>query len=199
MLISKRFRGFLPVVVDVETSGFDAKKNALLEIATVIIDYDQHQKLVSNQTIHHHIKPFKDAVICQSAMQFNNIKIGHPFRAEVSEKQALNELFNTINTLLKQKNCTQAILVGHNATFDLGFIQSAASRVKLKSPFHQFSTLDTVSLSALVYGQTVLAKAMAKANIDWQDDQAHSALYDAQKTAELFCQIINGQTFNIDD
>lgn len=191
MKIAQRFRGFLPVVVDVETSGFDCDKNALLEIASLIVNYDETNKLQVEKTIHHHIEPFEGALISESAMKFNGIIIGHPFLEAVSEKHALKYLFNQVNIALKKYNCTKAILVGHNAFFDLNFILAGAKRHKLISPFHQFSTLDTVSLSALVYGQTVLAKAVVKAKIDWDDNKAHSALYDAQKTAELFCKIVN--------
>ncbi len=191
MQISKRFRGFLPVVVDVETSGFNCQNNALLELAAIIIAMDNNAKIYPKQTLHFHIKPFKNAEISKSAMEFNNIIIGHPFRYEVSEKIALNELYSTINQELKQANCTKAILVGHNANFDLGFIKKASKRCSLQSEFHQFSTLDTVSLSALAYGETVLAKAIKKADISWNNNDAHSALYDAEKTAELFCKIIN--------
>ncbi len=191
MQISKRFRGFLPVVIDVETSGFNCDDNALLELAAIIIAIDDSDKIYPKQTLHFHIKPFKNAKISKSAMEFNNILIGHPFRNEVNEKTALSELYKTINEALKITNCTKAILVGHNANFDLRFIKSATKRCGLQLAFHQFSTLDTVSLSALAYGETVLAKAIKKASINWSNNEAHSALYDCEKTAELFCKIIN--------
>lgn len=194
MKIRQRFRSFLPVVIDVETSGFDKNKNAMLELAAFVIDYKQ-EKLDISECFHYHIKPFKHAIIDQSAIAFNGIDIDHPFRFAQSEKEVLSDFFQKINNYLKKSNCTQAILIGHNAHFDLGFVQRGAKRCVLKSPFHQFSTLDTVSLSALVYGQTVLAKSVKKAGIDWDDSQAHSALYDAQKTAELFCKISNGIDF----
>ena len=39
--LSQRFRGYLPIVVDVETGGFNESTDALLQIAAVIIDIDQ--------------------------------------------------------------------------------------------------------------------------------------------------------------
>src|SRR5690349_2637481 len=39
---AERFRGFLPVVVDIETGGFDSERDALLEIAAVIVRMDEH-------------------------------------------------------------------------------------------------------------------------------------------------------------
>jgi ribonuclease T len=191
MDIKDRIRGYLPVVIDIETAGFDEKNDAILEICAIIAGIDDEGKFFPKQPQHFHIKPFKGANIDPSAIKFNGIDIDNPFRLAVTEKKALKEIFDCINNELKNEFCTRAILVGHNAFFDLGFLKSAAERTKLKSPFHQFSTIDTVSLSALYFGETVLAKAIKKAGITWDDSSAHSALYDTEKTAELFCQIFN--------
>ena len=195
MNLRDRIRGYLPVVIDVETGGFNDKSDALLEICAVIIGFDVNDKFFNKQVIHFHIVPFPNANIDSSAVEFNGIDIDNPFRLAVSEEEALGEIFTIVNNEIEKENCSRAILVGHNAFFDLGFIQAATERVKIKSPFHKFSTLDTVSLSALYYGETVLAKAVIKAKLDWDDSQAHSALYDTQKTAELFCHIFNQQKF----
>lgn len=195
MLIKDRIRGYLPVVIDIETSGFNAKTNALLEICAIVIDIDAQGVFYPKIPQHFHIKPFAGAILEPSALKFNGIDVHNPFRQALSEKQALNEIFTQINIDIEIQKCTRAILAGHNAFFDLGFLFAASTRTKLKNPFHQFSTLDTVSLSALCFGETVLAKAVQKAGIDWDNAQAHSALYDTQKTAELFCQIFNQQDF----
>ena len=93
---------------------------------------------------------------------------------------------------VKAAGCNRAILVGHNAAFDQGFLNAALERTGIKrNPFHPFSHFDTVSLAGLAFGQTVLARAVAAAGIEWNNDEAHSALYDTQKTADLFCTIIN--------
>lgn len=194
MQLKDRIRGYLPVVIDVETAGFDETKDALLEICAIILDIDESGKFVQTELLHFHIKPFKGANLDPAALKFNGIDVDNPFRLAVSEKQALSEIFTQIQAELEEKSCSRAILVGHNAFFDLGFLKAASERVKIKSPFHQFSTLDTVSLSALCYGETVLAKAIIKAGIEWDDQEAHSALYDTQKTAELFCEIFNAES-----
>ena len=51
--------------------------------------------------------------------------------------------------------------------------------------------IDTVTLAGMAYGQTVLSRAVQAAGIEWNGDEAHSAVYDTQKTAELFCKILN--------
>ncbi len=196
MALKDRIRGYLPVVIDVETAGFNEHTDALLEICAIILGIDSKGKFFPKKTLHFHIDPFEGANIESSALKFNGIDINNPFRLAVPEKEALSEIFNCINDDLITEDCTRSILVGHNAFFDLGFVKAASMRSKLKSPLHEFSTLDTVSLSALYCGETVLAKAVTKVGIDWDNDQAHSALYDTQKTSELFCQIFNSHALS---
>ena len=190
MQIKDKVRGYLPVVVDIETGGFDENINPMLEICAVIIGL-KDDIFYQKQIIHFHINPFTGSKIETSAIEFNGIDVDNPLRQAVSEKIALKQIFSEIKNELTLQNCTRSILVGHNAFFDLGFLKAATTRTKLKTPFHLFSTIDTVSLGALVYGETVLAKLVQNANIDWDNNQAHSALYDTQKTAELFCKIFN--------
>ena len=193
MELKDRIRGYLPVVVDVETSGFNYKTDAILEICAIILGMDAEGSFFPKSTLHYHVKPFQGANIEPSAIKFNGIDIDNPFRLAVTEKKALSEIFDRINEDLKTEDCSRSILVGHNAFFDLGFVKEATTRTGLKSPFHQFSTIDTVSLSAMYCGETVLAKAISKIGIEWDNNEAHSALYDTQKTSELFCKIFNSQ------
>ena len=190
--ISERFRGYLPVVVDVETGGFNAQTDALLEIAAVILGMDDTGKLVPKQTISSHVLPFEGANLDPKALAFNGIEPDHPFRGALDEKAALDHVFRPIRAAVKASACKRAILVGHNAFFDLGFINAAVERTGYKrNPFHPFSTFDTVTLAGMAYGQTVLARSVIAAGIAWDADAAHSAIYDTEKTAELFCHIIN--------
>ncbi|MDC1065274.1 ribonuclease T [Candidatus Pseudothioglobus singularis] len=199
MKLKDRIRGYLPVVIDVETSGFNEQTDALLEICAIILGMDEEGSFFAKTTLHYHVEPFKGANIEASAIKFNGIDIDNPFRLAVPEKKALSEIFNHINEELETEECSRAILVGHNAFFDLGFVKAATLRANLKSPFHQFSTIDTVSLSALCCGETVLAKAISRMDIEWDNNEAHSALYDTQKTSELFCQIFNSHKFELKD
>jgi ribonuclease T len=189
--ISQRFRGFLPVVIDVETGGFNAQTDALLELAAIPLTIEDG-KLVENGKYHFHIEPFQGANIETAAIEFTGIDIESPFRQAISEEDALLELFEQLNLLLKQEKCNRCILVGHNAWFDLGFLNAAIARNHIKkSPFHAFSSFDTVTLAGMAYGQTVLAKACGVAGMEFDTSEAHSALYDTEKTSELFCTIIN--------
>jgi ribonuclease T len=197
-LMSNRFRGFLPVVVDVETAGFNAKTDALLEIAAVTLVFNEQKQLTVADTYSAHVQPFPGANLDKASLAFTGIDPHHPFRFAVSEFDALKTVFEPIRQLVKEQACTRAILVGHNPAFDLSFLKAAVDRTGIKrNPFHHFSTFDTVTLSALAYGQTVLARAMKAADIEWDNDSAHSAKYDAEKTAELFCKIVNswGEAF----
>lgn len=191
-LLKNRFRGYLPIIVDVETAGFNPEKDALLEVAAVTISQDEESNFYPDKTKHYHITPFEGANLDKECLEFNQIDPYHPFRYAQTEAESLNDLFEFLDKEKKQANCTKCILVGHNAWFDLGFIMAAAKRENYKkTPFHSFSSLDTASLACAFYGQTVLAKAMKAAKIEFSIDDSHTALYDAEKTAELFCKIIN--------
>jgi len=190
--IVKRFRGFLPVVVDVETGGFNSETDALLEIAATILRLDENGTLYPAETHSCHVEPFEGANIEQAALDVTGIRLDHPFRMAVDEKEALAKIFLPIRQELKLTRCTRAVLVGHNPSFDLGFVRAAVSRTQIKrNPFHAFSTFDTATLAGLAYGQTVLARAVKAADIEWEEGQAHSAIYDTERTADLFCKIIN--------
>ncbi len=190
--MSRRFRGFMPVVIDVETGGFNAKKDALLEVAAVTLKLDENGIVSIDEQISRHLLPFEGSNMDPKSMEVNGIDPYHPFRMAVPEKDGLAEIFRHIRSSLKNNGCKRAIMVGHNTMMDLSFINATAERCKLnRNPFHPFSTFDTVSLAGLAYGQTVLSRAVQAAGIEWDNEHAHSAAYDAVKTAELFCNIIN--------
>lgn len=191
-LVTSRFRGFLPVVVDVETGGFNSETDALLEIAAVLLSCDEERGWHPVQTIASHVVPFEGANLEQAALDFTGIDPYHPLRLASKETDALGKIFKPIRKMVADTGCTRAILVGHNPAFDLAFLKAAVERSGIKrNPFHSFSTFDTASLAGLVYGQTVLARAAQVAEIEWNENEAHSAIYDAEKTAELFCAMVN--------
>jgi ribonuclease T len=195
-VLSNRFRGLLPVVVDVETTGLNPEANGLLEIAVVVIGMDEAGQLFKSKSFSYHIEPFKDAHLDPEALEITKIDPGYPLRYAVPERHALHSLFRKIQESLQLTDCRRAVLVGHNAWFDLAFIQAAIKRNGFKTnPFHSFTTFDTASLSALILGETVLAKAVRKAGLPFDINKAHSAIYDADRTAELFCYIVNKTQF----
>lgn len=191
-LLSGRFRTYLPVVIDVETGGFNSKTDAILEVAAVIPAMEDDGTLTIEQTFFHRVVPFEGSNLEEAALKFTGIDPFHPLRIAKSEKEVIQNMFTMVREAMKISQCKRAILVGHNAHFDLGFINAASERHNLKrNPFHPFSCFDTATLSGLVYGQTVLARACQVAGIDFDEKEAHSARYDAAKTAELFCEIVN--------
>lgn len=191
--LKSRFRGYFPVVIDVETAGFNAQTDGLLEICAVTLKMDEEGWLSPASTLHFHITPFEGAILHKEALAFTGILDPYsPLRGAVDEKDALKAIYKLVSKELKDAGCSRAVMVAHNANFDLGFVNAAAERCKFKrTPFHPFVTFDTAALSGLALGQTVLAKACETAGIDFDQKEAHSALYDTQRTAELFCSIVN--------
>ncbi|KTC91526.1 ribonuclease T [Fluoribacter dumoffii] len=191
MNLKERFRGFLPVVIDVETAGVDPYKNALLEMCIVLILMDEQGNLYRGASYFEHILPFHGAELDEKSLEFNQIDPYQPLRFAIDEKSALENLFKPIFAALKKTQCQRAVLVGHNAWFDLLFIKEAIKRTGVKSPFHAFTCFDTATLGGFIFGQTVLAKAAQAAGIQFDAQEAHSAIYDAEKTADLFCHMVN--------
>lgn len=190
--IGLKFRGFLPVVVDVETGGYNPNRDALLEIAAIIIGMDARGHLEPVTDLFCNVEPFPGSNLNPDALKCNRIIPDHPFRDAKPEHEALDIIFKPIRQALKPSGCRKAILVGHNAFFDLDFIKASVMRTDNKNnPFHRFSTLDTVTLGAMAYGHTVLPEACKRAGLGWNDHEAHSAIYDAAQTAKLFCLIMN--------
>ena len=190
--MSDRFRKFLPVVVDVETGGLDSRTDALLEIAAVVIDMDESGQLQLGERFADHVLPFEGARCDDASLKVNHIDPYHPLRLARDEKEVLTELFAWVSRWVAHYRCTRAIMVAHNAFFDHKFVFAAAQRCGIKQPpFHSFSTLDTVTVGACAYGETVLAKIARAAGVEWNEDEAHSAVYDAEVTAQIFCGACN--------
>lgn len=190
--LGHRFRGFLPIVVDVETGGFNAQTDALLEIAAVILGVDEHGDLVRRETVFAHVTPFPGANLEKASMEVNGIRIDNPLRLALPEREALDHVFRPVRRAVSENGCTRAVLVGHNAHFDLGFVNAAVARTSTKRcPFHPFSVFDTATLAGAALGQTVLARALQVTQLGYDAASAHSAIYDAEKTADLFCLLVN--------
>lgn len=191
-LLKNRFRGYLPVVIDVETAGLNKDSDALLEIAAITLKMNDEGYLVQDQQFHSHIQPFEGANINPEALKINGIDISDPNRNAVAEEIAIIEMFKMIRKAVKENGCQRAVIVAHNAAFDQGFLQAAVKRINAKrDPFHPFAMFDTATLAGFMYGQTVLVKACQLAQIPFDGKQAHSALYDTERTAELFCKMVN--------
>jgi ribonuclease T len=190
--LAQRFRGFLPVIIDVETGGFNSQTDALLEIAAVTIRIDEDGLLHRHETFAFHIEPFEGANIEKAALDFTGIDLDSPDRMAEPELMALTDMMQAVRRAVKESGCTRAVIVGHNAHFDLNFLNAAVERCDIKrNPFHPFSVFDTATLAGLAFGQTVLAKACRCAGLEFSNSAAHSAAYDAEKTADLFCFIVN--------
>jgi len=192
LCMAQRFRGFLPVIVDVETGGFDSERHALLEIAAITVSMDEDGFVHPDPVVSTHVEPFAGSQLDPRSLEITGIDPTHPLRLALPEKEALEHIFKPVRAAMKAAQCQRAVLVGHNAAFDLGFLNAAIRRTDHKrSPFHPFSCFDTVTLGGLAFGQTVLSRAVEASGRAWDAREAHSAVYDSERTAELFCDVVN--------
>ena len=190
--IADRFRGFLPVVIDLETGGFNSQTDALLEIGVVMVEMSPLGELRPGATYRYHVQPFHGSRLDPASLAVIGIDPHHPLRPAMPEKEALTQLFREIRKEVRERQCTRAVLVGHNSSFDLAFLNAAVTRTDIKrNPFHPFSSFDTATLAGVAFGQTVLSRAVIAAGLEWDPTAAHSAIYDAERTAALFCIICN--------
>jgi ribonuclease T len=190
--IADRFRGFLPVVLDLETGGFNPRTDALLEIAVCLLRMDDFGRLQVADTVSVDVEPFEGATVDPRSLEFTGIDLSSPARKPLVEKEALRQICLPVRKEVRATGCQRAIMVAHNPVFDLGFLNAMIERTGYKrSPFHPFSSFDTATLGGLAFGQTVLSRAAQAAGLDWNESSAHAAAYDAEKTAELFCSVVN--------
>ena len=187
-----RFRGFLPVVIDLETGGFDKDAHAVLQIAAVSLAWSA-DRLSIDQVRGWNVIPHPDTRVEEESLRITRIDLADPGRDALIEEEAVRELFRFVRREVRRNGCERAVLTAHNAHFDHGFVTSAAERNGVKrNPFHPFTVIDTASLAAVAYGHTVLSEACARAGIEFEGGRAHAARYDAEATAKLFCLIVNG-------
>ena len=186
-----RFRGFLPVVIDLETGGFDKDIHALLQIAAVSLEWSD-DRLAIDQIQSWNVIPHPGTHVEEASLRITGIDLTDPERDALDEEEAVRALFRFVRREVRRHGCERAVLTAHNAHFDHGFVTSAAERNGVKrNPFHPFTVIDTASLAAVAYGHTVLSEACARAGIEFEGGRAHAAHYDAEAAAKLFCLIVN--------
>ncbi|CAM5331139.1 Ribonuclease T [Rhodanobacter lindaniclasticus] len=81
--MAERFRRYLPVVVDVETGGFDAEHDALLEIAAIPLRIDEAGFLSSGSLVSTHEEPFPGANLDPRSLEITGIDPDNPLRGAV--------------------------------------------------------------------------------------------------------------------
>jgi ribonuclease T len=113
------------------------------------------------------VVPAPGTDICPKSLEVTGIIIDHPFRGALAERPALESVFAPVREACKRHGCQGAILVGHNAHFDLNFLNAAVARSGHKrNPFHPFSVFDGDLAGRL--RRSVLARAVQAAGFDGQ-------------------------------
>ena len=159
------------VVFDLETTGFSPSKNQIIEIGAV--------KVVNGS-------------ITERFSTFVNPKVPIPF--EIEQLTSINDDMvldaPTIDEILPKfmEFCQDAVMVAHNADFDMSFIKHNCSALGLEC---EKTVLDTVALSRVLlpalnrFKLDTVAKAL---NVSLAHH--HRAVDDAACTAEIFVKLV---------
>src|SRR6202142_895787 len=99
--LATRFRGFLPVVIDVETGGFNPQTDALLEIAAGLVDMGSDGTLWAGETHRYHVTPFPGSNLDPPSLAVNGIDPHHPLRPAISEDDAPHRIFREVRNAIR--------------------------------------------------------------------------------------------------
>ena len=155
------------VVFDLETTGFSPVANRIIEIGAVKV---------------------ADGKITEKFSTFVNPQVPIPYRIEeltgINDNMVLDA--PTIETILPEflKFCEGCVMVAHNASFDMSFIEENCRRLGLE---REFTIVDTVALARVLMPQLNRFKldTVAKA-LKISLENHHRAVDDAGCTAEIF-------------
>ena len=95
MLMVDRFRGYLPVVIDFETGGFDPVANPILEMAAVEVRFE-NQRLTPGERWASAVHPFPGGVLEPAALKVTGIDPADPDRTALNEAEALRQMFAAV-------------------------------------------------------------------------------------------------------
>ena len=159
------------VVFDIETTGFSPVANRIIEIGAVKVDKGQ---------------------VVDRFSVFVNPEVPIPF--EIEKLTGINDSMvmeaETIETILPQflDFVGDAVLVAHNANFDVSFIKENAKRQQLPV---DFTYVDTVGIARmLLTGQAKYTLDAVAKTLKISLENHHRAVDDAECTAEIFMKFI---------
>ncbi len=160
------------VVFDIETTGFSPVTNRIIEIGAVKVE---------------------DGQITDRFSTFVNPEVPIPF--EIEKLTSINDSMvmdaETIEVVLPRflDFVGNAVLVAHNANFDVSFIRENAERQQIPV---NFTYVDTVGIARmLLTGQAKYTLDAVAKTLKISLENHHRAVDDAECTAEIFMKFIN--------
>ena len=195
--MQNRFRGFMPVVIDVECGGFIPYRCTVGNCRSVVGDSGDGS-LAAWGNWRYHVQPFP-APTSNGVTRCDGLSILFTRYAQRFQRRSAHAIVQEISQAMKDNDCTRAILVGHNACFDLNFLNAAVARTEIKrNPFHPFSSFDTATLAGVAFGQTGYRSRFKRPESLGIRTNAFGA-YDAQQTADCFARSANEGTGDVAD
>lgn len=191
--LKKHCRGFIPIAIDLETSGSDPNKHGILEIAAIFPSFSE-EGIQIHEVFHRHVYLEDGDLIDPAATLIHRIPIEHPFRYAISVEQMLQEFSEMVRMHCDRWCARRGIMVGHNPAFDMSFLNKACEKYGIDMNLHLYTFIDTASMGLMRHRETVLAKLCYREGLGFSQNDAHSALYDAHMTARLFWSFMGMKT-----
>ncbi|MGR3712345.1 MAG: exonuclease domain-containing protein [Shimia sp.] len=163
------------VVFDSETTGLLPHKDEIVQLGAVRVLRGQ---IVTGETINRLVNPGRPIPPVST-------KVHHITDAMVADAPPLAPVAAEFHHFARD-----AVIVAHNAPFDMAFLHRRAKEFNLAWPH---PVLDTVLLSAVLFGTTethTLDALCARLGVTIPEHLRHTALGDAQATAEVLCRML---------
>ena len=167
------------LVLDTETTGLDYETgHRLVEIG--IIELENH--VPTEKYFHYYINPERESD--QTAEKIHGLS-----KEFLSNKPKFSEIADEFLEFI-----SDSVIIIHNASFDLGFINSELKRCKISS-LNEDRIIDTLQLAKKKFlGQSVSLDSLCRRyNIDLSERNVHGALKDARLLASVYLELIGGR------
>ena len=174
-------------VTDLECTGLEPERHEIIQIARVVID-TLEKTIIPGLTTSEYILPTRWDQRDHAAMKVNGLTIKKLQAEGVSAKLALEDFGRGVDW-------NETVLAAWGADFETKFLQDAFRRIDRVVPF-TFKVIDVRSLGHLPRAKLGFTDYMGLGEscdyygVPFDSGQAHDALYDTTKTAELALELL---------
>lgn len=167
------------IIFDTETTGLDAREDRVIEFGGI----ELVNKFPTGRTFHHYINP-QGRAVHPEALAVHGISDD-----QLVGKPTFRELAGELAAFLDG-----AMLVAHNANFDIGFLNAEFARLGMPA-VDPGVVIDTLALARRKHpmGPNSLDALCRRYGIDNSHREKHGALLDSELLAEVYVELMGGK------